>query len=180
MDYTEFFKEIKKASLFDLHRISDLVYNEINSPERIREVKRRLKSGMGISYFDLRENRLVDAVIIELRRKRVLVRNNDDHRKWVIDYAAVNLEGVPIDVSSSAMKGLDRSQLKVGDTVGFYYSDEEVYGKVIKLNPKKAKVETAEGAIWRVPYSMLLRVFEGNTTAGSNVIDVQVIQTDRE
>ncbi len=177
MDYTKLFAEIKKASLFDLFRISTVIYNEIDNPEKVKEIKRRLKPGMSISYYEPGENRLIDAVIIELRRTRLLVRNRENRKRWLIEYASVNLEGVSADISfSSAPEGLDRNQLRVGDIVGFYHNDEELHGEVVKLNPKKAKVLAPGPVTWSVPYSMLFRVIEGNTVADGKIIDVKVLK----
>lgn len=177
MDYKKLFAEIKKASLFDLYRISAVINNEIDNPGRIKEIKKRLKPGITISYYEPRWNRLIDAVIIELRRTRLLVKNREDQKKWLIEYASVNLEGVGIDITfSSAPEGLDRNQLRVGDIVGFYHKDEEMYGEVIKLNPQKAKVVTPGPVTWSVPYPMLFRVIEGNTVADPKIIDVKILE----
>lgn len=177
MDYTKLFAEIKKASLFDLYRISAVIHNELENPERIKEIKRRLKPGMSISYYEPSANRLFDAVIIELRRTRLVIKNREDQKKWLIEYVSVNLDGVGTDISfSSAPEGLDRNQLRVGDIVGFYSNDEEKHGKVIKLNPKKAKVLTPGPVTWTVPYPMLFRVIEGNTVADPNIIDIKILK----
>lgn len=61
---------------------------------------------------------------------------------------------------------MQRNQLRVGQQVYFGRENgERTLGKIIKLNPMKAKVETLEnrgngrgsavGAIWTVPYSLL-------------------------
>jgi hypothetical protein len=45
--------------------------------------------------------------------------------------------------------------------VGFTGKDgSELFGAVIKLNPKRAKIQTRQG-IWAVPYSMLFTIIDG-------------------
>lgn len=61
---------------------------------------------------------------------------------------------------------MDRSQLRVGQIVYFGRQDgEKTKAKIVKLNPKNAKVQTLErrghgrgsdvGATWNVPYALL-------------------------
>ncbi len=176
MNYDTLLKEIQKASLFDLFRINAIIYNEIDNPERIRRVKMLLKPGMRISYFEPADNRVWDAVVLELKRTRLLVENISSRKKWSIQYAAVNLAGADTAITvSHAAETLDRNTLKVGDTVGFRHDNTELYGTVIKLNPKRAKIQVSEKEIWTVSYPLLFKVIEGNSRNTPGVIDVLAV-----
>lgn len=103
--------------------------------------------GIEISYFDSTENRLIDAVVISLQRSRLLVENKLDGKRWSIKFYMLNLDRVKTDISSH--QGIDRTQLKVGDSVGYYNREnKETCGKVIKLNQKKATVHVSDGTKW--------------------------------
>ncbi len=74
----------------------------------------------------------------------------------------INLQGVKTDVQP-ARGSVDRASLRVGNTVGFADRDgREVFGTVIKLNPKRAKV-TTDATTWAVPYEMIFPVIDGET-----------------
>lgn len=58
--------------------------------------------------------------------------------------------------------GIPRNSLKVGAPVGFKDKyNNELFGEVIRLNPKTATVKINEGSNWIVPYQHLFRVIEG-------------------
>ena len=58
--------------------------------------------------------------------------------------------------------GLDKSQVKVGDRVGFRdRQNNDVYGKVIKLNRKTAAILTDDHTEWLVGYGWLYLVIDG-------------------
>ena len=57
--------------------------------------------------------------------------------------------------------GLDKSQLKVGDMVGFQDNqNNDVYGKIIRLNQKTATIKTNTNSEWRVGYEWLYEVID--------------------
>ena len=178
MDYSMILKELNKASLFDLFRIQAAIDQQLDNPARIKEVKRLLKPGMEISYFDSTENRLIDAIIISLRQSRLLVENKHDGKRWTINFYMVNLDRVETDISTHQV--IDRTQLKVGDSVGYYNREnKETYGKVIKLNQKTATVFVSGGSKWRVPYQLLFKLIDiekSNTLLQSNTL----LKNDRQ
>lgn len=62
--------------------------------------------------------------------------------------------------SNEKQKGLSRTEICIGDVVGFLDSDNvEQYGKVIRLNQKTVTLE-GRNMGWRVPYSYLFKVHE--------------------
>jgi hypothetical protein len=72
--------------------------------------------------------------------------------------------------------GLDKSQVGVGDRIGFEARDGEIlYGEVIRLNPKTVTVAVEGGGQWRVAYSYLFPVIEGQE-AGPKLIEGRVIK----
>lgn len=169
MDYTSVIDELRSASLFDLYRLRAALTLELEDPERIVQVRARLRPGMAVTYFDEAQNRLVEARVRELHRTRLLVENRRDGELWSIPFGAVNVEGVETDigVGAAGRHGLDRSRLKVGDAVGFRdRQNQDRYGCVLALNQKTATILTSDGQRWRVAYQFLFPVIDGNEGLG--------------
>jgi len=72
--------------------------------------------------------------------------------------------------------GLDKSQVRVGDRVGFENKEGEVlYDKVVRLNRKTVTMIVGSEDKWRVAYSLLFPVIEGQE-AGPKLIEGRVIK----
>lgn len=170
MDYQKVFDELKNASLFDLWRIKISIDQILDDQKRQASIKSYLKVGMTISYFDGQTNQLIEAEILEIKRTRTLVKNRLDGKRWNIPFYMINLENVDIKIHSKQKNGLERAALKVGDTVGYHSSrtNEDIYGRIIKLNPKRAQIKINSGAIWNVPYTMLYLVMDGDVINTGN------------
>lgn len=160
MDYNLILTELQKASMFDLFRLQAAIRKWLDDPERLRAIKRQLRPGMEITYFDAHENRLISARVVELRKTRAAVQDLETGKRWRIPFYMINLQEVDTKLVPQRCS-VDRLSLRIGDTVGFQGRDgQELFGTVIKLNPKRAKIQTAN-EVWVVPYSMLFPVIEG-------------------
>jgi hypothetical protein len=74
----------------------------------------------------------------------------------------VNLDEVNTDISVPQRMGLDKSEIRVGDTVGFPdRQNNDVHGEVIRLNQKTATIKTNANVEWRVGYQWLHLVLDG-------------------
>jgi len=159
MDYNLILSELQHASTFDLFRLQAAIARLLDDPARLSAIKRRLRPGMDISYFHEQENRLIPARLLELRKTRAAVQDLATGRRWTIPLYTINLEGTDIDIAPRH-NGVDRLSLRIGDRVGFEGRDgQELFGTVIKLNPKRAKIKTAS-EVWAVPYDMLFTVID--------------------
>jgi len=163
MDYTTILQELNKASLFDLHRLQSAIYQELLNPKRIDQIKAQLKIGQSISYFDPQSNSLVDAVILKIQITRCLVRNIKDQKTWNLPFYYLNLDDVDPDIKPARNAvGIPKNTLKVGARVGFKDKyNNELFGEVIRLNPKTATIKINEHSQWLVHYNHLFRVIEG-------------------
>jgi len=82
--------------------------------------------------------------------------------RWNAPFYYVNLDSVDTDITLSSKMGLDKSQLKVDDKVGFQDRPNiDVYGKVIRLNRKRATILADGHTKWRVGYGGEYLVLEG-------------------
>jgi hypothetical protein len=163
MDYTAILQELNKASLFDLHRLQCAIYQELINPQRIDQIKAQLKVGQTISYFDPQANGLVDAVILKIQITRCLVRNIKDNKTWNLPFYYLNLDEVDADIKPDKNTvGIAKNALKIGERVGFKdKQNNDLFGEVIRLNPKTATVKIDEHSQWLVHYTHLFRVIEG-------------------
>ncbi len=173
MDYTQLLNELEQASLFDIYRLKAGMEKMLDQPDRINAIKRRIQPGMEITYFDENENRLIPAIVEDIKRTRLSVRNVGDGRRWTIPFYMVNLDGVDTDIHTHQNQ-VDRNKLKVGDLVGFHDNkQQEQYGEIVRLNPKTVTIHTKLGMKWRVAYSFLFKIMDGE---GSQVQDAGLIE----
>ncbi len=160
MDYELIVSALQKASAFDLFRLQSAIGHLLEDPLRLNAIKRLLRPGMEITYFEPQENRLIPAQILEIHRTRAAIRELSTGKRWTVPLYMINIEGANTDITPNNHH-VDRLSLKIGDQVGFTGKDGgELFGSVIKLNPKRAKIQTNQG-IWAVPYSMLFTIIDG-------------------
>jgi len=160
MDYELIVSALKKASAFDLYRLQSAIGHLLDDPLRLNAIKRQLRPGMEITYFEPQVNRLIPAQVLEIHRTRATIQELPTGKRWTVPLYMINIEGADTDITPKENQ-VDRLSLKIGDHVGFTGKDgSELFGAVIKLNPKRAKIQTGQG-IWAVPYSMLFTIIDG-------------------
>jgi len=175
MDYTTILTELKDSSLFELYRLNNAIWNQLEDPARVRLIKNQLKVGQLISYFEVTENRFLEATIVELNRTRTLVKNEHDGKLWNIPYYFLNINNANTDVYAKAIQKTIKSDIKVGDNVYFKdHKGHELFGEVTKLNPKTAGVLVGNTK-WKVGYSHLSTIIDGELGGNQKLLDVQVV-----
>ena len=161
MDYELIVSALQKASAFDLYRLQSAIGHLLDDPLLLNAIKRQLRPGMEITYFEPQENRLIPAKVLEIRRTRVAIQELPTGKRWTVPLYMINIEGADTDITPQK-NHVDRLSLKIGDQVGFIGKDSgELFGTVTKLNPKRAKIQTGQG-VWAVPYSMLFTVIDSD------------------
>jgi hypothetical protein len=173
MNFTDILKEMQNATSFDLFRLRCAIDLQLEDPARMATIKRQLKVGAEVEYFDPEQNRSIKARIVEVRRTRVSVLNLEDNRKWNLPFYYINLNNVDTAIRPNIAKGLSKQEIQVGETLGFVDNDgQDTYGTVIRLNPKTVSINTADMK-WRIPYSLLFKVLDGESAdmQGTLLID---------
>ncbi len=161
MDYSQILKDLEEATSFDLYRLVSALQDEMESAQRIKKVKSGLRVGQEITWFDRETHKLVESKILKLNKTRCLVRNFLDGVKWNITYASINTDDVSVEINMNQKYGVKKSELKVGDRVTYISRDNlQVFGTVVKLNPKTAGIKTVDGEDWRVSYGLLKKIIE--------------------
>jgi len=161
MDYSQILKDLDDATSFDLYRLTSALQDEMESVERIKKVRSGLRIGQDITWFDNNTHQLVEAKILKFNKTRCLVRNVIDGLKWNITYAYINTEDKAVEINMNQKYGVKKSELRVGDTISYVSRDNlQIFGTVVKLNPKTAGVKTMTGESWRVSYGLIKKVVD--------------------
>jgi len=163
MDYAEILARLEKASLFDVYRLHAAMNMMMEDPLRLAQVREQLVPGQEVSYFHWQENRLVKVEILELKRTRVFVQEQGTDARYSIPMYWINLEESDLpEMRRSNAKGIPRSELSVGDQVGFRdHNNMTRCGQVTRLNPKTATLLVDGRSKWRVGYGLLFDVIDG-------------------
>jgi len=162
MNYTEVINTIKSASLFDLYRLSVAIRNEMENPERIQQLRQIFKEGDTVFYFDAPKNQLQKAIVVQKNPKYVLVKNNEDQKCWNIPYYLLNISKIDTDINITRNDKLSKNNLKVGECVGFNRDGKTICGVILRLNHKTVTIMTGTQHRWRVVYSFLFKVIDGD------------------
>ena len=137
-------------------------------------LRSQLHVGQTVSWFDPQANALIDAVVLKVQVSRCLVRNIGDQKSWNLPFYYINLQNIDVDIAPpEGAIGIPKISLKVGDKVGFKDRElNEVFGEVIRLNPKRATVLLNNGKKWLVPYSQLFSVIDGEAAEAQAVVQL--------
>ena len=182
MDYSKIMSELDNASLFDLYRLSAAIGKELENPKRIKKIRQMIKAGDIISYFVNEENRLIEAEVLELKRTRVIVQNKRDMKRWTIPLYMINVEGISADiVRPEKAVGISRHEIQIGDFVGFRdKANNNLRGKVIRINPKTVTLFVEPNQKWRVTYSMLHPIIDGQIVNEQRFIEGVIAESDSD
>jgi len=178
VNYSEVVKSLSNASAFDLYRMRAAIDRVLDEPRWMQSVQVRLKVGQDVEYFDPQANALRRGKVLEMRRKQAVVLDMNDARRWLISYAAINLDGSDVQIRESKAQGLGRNEVAIGDVVGFVDRDQnQRTGKIIRLNDKTVSLQCG-GVQWRVAYAFLHRVVDADIrdqdTIEANVVQLRI------
>jgi hypothetical protein len=73
----------------------------LDDPKRMLFVKRNLRVGQEIEYFDSKQNAPVKARLLECNKTRVLVQNLADGKRWTLPYYWLNVEQTETVIDTS-------------------------------------------------------------------------------
>jgi len=168
MNFSDIIKALNQASAFELYRMRAAIDRVLDESHWLRAVQVRLRVGQSVQYFDPQANALKRGQVLEMRRKQLVVLDLGDARRWIISYAAINLDGSDVRIRENKHQGLGRNEVAIGEVVGFVDRDQrQRTGKVIRLNDKTVTLHCGSGQ-WRVAYSLLHRVVD----VGGQMADV--------
>lgn len=169
MNYSEILKSLQQASSFDLYRIRVAISRQLESPERIADIRDQLHIGQEVEIFNEDENKAEMAIIQKFNPTSVAIILVSDQARWRVPYYWINLEGIDVSLKNTAKKGIEKNALSIGETVGFRSREgHEIYGEIIRLNPKTVTLQTVHGE-WRVAYGLLFPVVDSSVINASYI-----------
>lgn len=170
MNFSDVLKALNQASAFELYRMRAAIDRVLDEPRWLLAIQSRLRIGETIEYFDSQANTLRRGQVLELRRKQAVILDQDDGRRWLIPYVAINLDGADVQIREQPRQGLGRNEVAVGDMLGFVdRNQQQRSGRVIRLNDKTVTL-LCDSQQWRVAYFFLHRVMD------SAVVDQNVLE----
>ena len=179
MNFSETIATLNKASAFDLYRLRAAIDRVLDQPGWMDAVRSRLRIGQSIEYFDPQANRPHSGQILELRRKQAVVLDLATQKRWLISYAAVNLDGADVEIREKPKQGLGRNEVAVGDVVGFLdRNHQQRSGRIVRLNDKTVTLHCGQ-LQWRVSYGLLHRVVDSSAYSGET-LELEVLDSLRE
>lgn len=166
MNFSETISTLKNASAFELYRLRAAIDRVLDQPGWMDAVRSRLRVGQPIQYFDPGANRSQQGQVVELRRKQAVVLDLATQKRWLVSYAAINLDGADVEIREKPRKGLGRNEVAIGDVVGFLDRDlQQRSGQILRLNDKTVTLMCGKQQ-WRVAYALLHRVVDGSAASG--------------
>jgi hypothetical protein len=110
-----------------------------------------------------------------LRRKQAVVLELSTQKRWLISYAAINLDGADVEIREKPRQGLGRNEVGAGDVVGFLdRNQQQRSGRILRLNDKTVTLLCGQQQ-WRVAYGLLHRVVDGSSAKDEiRELDVQL------
>lgn len=173
MNFSEVISTLNNASAFELFRLRAAIDRVLDQSGWMDAVRSRLRVGQAIDYFDTIANRSQPGQILELRRKQALVLDIATQKRWLISYAAINLDGADVEIREKPRQGLGRNEVAVGAVVGFVDRNlQQRSGRILRLNDKTVTVLCGQQQ-WRVAYALLHRVVDASTFPGE-VLEIDV------
>ncbi|WP_192484044.1 MULTISPECIES: hypothetical protein [Cysteiniphilum] len=163
---SQFLESIRDASAFDLYRLRCFIGTEMESPQKISEIKKKLTVGMMVEYFEHSENKSRTCIIQKLNKTRAVIIDTGDNTEYNIPYYMLNIDSSNTAINLSKGKKLSKNDLQVGENVSFHYQGVTYNGTVVKLNAKTASVVTTTQQRWRVGYESLTKIIDGELIGG--------------
>lgn len=178
MNFSDVLKSLNQASAFELFRMRAAIDRVLDEPRWLLSIQARLQVGQTIEYFDVQANTSRRGKVLELRRKQVVVLDQNDGKRWLISYVAINLDGADVKIREQPRQGLGRNEVAISDAVGFLDRNQhQRSGRIIRLNDKTVTLLCGQQQ-WRVAYAYLHRVMDIDSEE-QNVLELEARSTDR-
>ena len=175
MNFSDVLKSLNQASAFELYRMRAAINRVLDEPRWLQAIQSRLQVGQAIEYFDPLANKSLHGKLLELRRKQAVVLDQEDGKRWLIPYVAINLNGTDVQIREQSVKGLGRNEVAVGDIVGFIdRKQQQRSGQILRLNDKTVTLLCGQQQ-WRVAYTFLHRVVDADTV---EQIVIEILEGD--
>lgn len=164
VNYDDWLAFLKKASLYEIYRLSLALEIEQRDPKRVLQVAQKINIKDTIEYFDPKTRQLVTGIVVEKTRTSVLVCHLAESAVSQVPYYMINIDSRSF-FTETKNKNMTRHDVAIGMRVGFVNSrtGTTVSGVIERINPKTVSLRTPDNQVWRVSYALLFPVIEGQT-----------------
>lgn len=177
MNFSDVLKALNEASTFELFRMRAAIDVVLGEPARLQAIQSRLQIGQSVEYFDAQANAKRYGKILELRRKVALIIDRDDGKRWLTNYASINLDGADVQIRQTTQRGLSRNEIALGEILGYIdRNGRQQSGRVVRLNDKTASL-TVGNQQWRVAYCFLHRVLEADIVEQGDYVVIESLRS---
>jgi hypothetical protein len=148
-----------QASDLELLQLQTAVAHLLMQPARIIAIRQQLHVGQAVQYWDVRDNRMRTAKVIEFKPDQLMIQASHDGKYRRVPYAAVALDSCAKTPPPPKEVLPRREDFAVGDTVSFEGRDLiRKFGKIERINQKTASIVCEDRHEWRVSFALLQRV----------------------
>ena len=164
MNEERLLEALHRASSLELFRLSTLIERLLADPQRVIAIRKSLRLGQRIRFFDPLQGALNEGRITAMAERQVSIEQISTRRQWKLPYAAIEppdqSEVVSDPTPAPRAASPRREDFRRGDRVSF----EDRYlkthlGVIVRINPRTATV-SAEGLDWRVSFALLRPVLD--------------------
>lgn len=162
MENKKLIKALSQKSLYEIFRIKEALEQELkDSTRRDYDVKINLFEGQKIYYFDPEENKLKKALIEELKRSTVTIKDQEDGKRYIIRYYMIDLDNKGKDYDRIVLGYPNKNAYQVGDAILFVRNGKNIVGMITQLKNDVAIVKAINETYWKVPYTNFV-AYKGN------------------
>lgn len=161
-DLVVIINELQNLDPYELYRLSIWIRHEINQPQTIYKISNQLKIGDRITWFSARGNSEQLGTIEYKGRTKITIKAENGER-WTTSYSSINTKQLKPILPTHHNTKFTKNDFSIGEDVEFTNSDKYYCGKIIKLNPKTAKVKLFDQFVtWLVYYGNLNKLIDSN------------------
>jgi hypothetical protein len=164
MNEARFLDALNNANSLELFRLSTVIDRLLADPKRIIAIRKDLRLGQTVRFFDFQLGDLTDGCIIAMGARQVTIQALRSRRAWKLPYAAIETPKTagsdPAPKPSPKMVAPGREDFRRGERVSFEdrYLQSHV-GLIVRINQLTATVESDDKS-WRVPFALLRPVHD--------------------
>jgi D-hexose-6-phosphate mutarotase len=158
LPFKDWLNALKTASTFDLYRLSVLINDELDNPQRHMQLLASIHVGQQLHYYDARTHQQNPCRIEQILQKYIVILDLKEQRRYKIQPYMLNLNGKSVDIHLQQGEKFERHHLQVGERIAFVATEQGyTEGNIIRLNQKTVTLRADNGKEWRVSYGLLLK-----------------------
>ena len=155
---------LQRASSLELFQLSAVLDRLLADPRRVLEIRKLLHLGQTVHFLDPDRGEIRRGTVMALNDRKLVLNELDRSQQWSLPYTAVvPPSDVPLPETppEPGPPKPTKADFQRGDRVSFEdrYLQTQV-GVIVRINQKTASIDTGDGMVWRVSFSLLRHVLD--------------------